>query len=178
MDIPEIIKDEKEEIKAEECCPKFHPEKWDEKTLVWDQKQFITESVPELFHIPYPPMIGKKVTKMMKLAEDANRLAEDKEDTLLLFIDPNPFKSDLYLSVTGYVPEANNATLSGTFITKVFDGAYKAIPGFMKEMDSYLKEKNKKADKYYVHYACCPKCAEREGHNYMVFFAHIDDRVN
>lgn len=40
-------------------------------------------------------------------------------------------------------------------------------------MDSYLSEQNKKAANYYVHYAYCPKCAEKAGHNYMVLFAEV-----
>ena len=53
-----------------ECCPTFHPERWDEKIFNWDHKKFIKASVPTFFHIPLPPMIGKRVTKMMKMAED------------------------------------------------------------------------------------------------------------
>lgn len=43
-----------------ECCPEFNPKKWDEKTFDWNNKQFVKETIPTLFHIPFPPMIGKK----------------------------------------------------------------------------------------------------------------------
>ncbi len=170
------IEKEKRAIKKEEeeCCPKFHPEKWDEKTFNWNDKKFIKSSIPELFHIPFPPMIGKKVTKMMTLAEEAKMLEENKEDILLLFNDPHPFRSDMYLSVTGNVPGANNTTLTGTFVSKVFEGEYNEIPKFIKDMDIYLGAQYKKAQSYYVHYAYCPKCAEKEGHNYMVLFAEVN----
>lgn len=158
----------------EECCPTFHPEKWNEKTFVWDRKPFIKGSVPALFHRPFPPMIGKRLTKMIKLAENAKKMESNKEDILILFTDPTPFKSDMYISVTDNVPEANNTTLSGTYISKVFDGGYNAIPKFVKQMDSYLSKQDKKAQTYYVHYAYCPKCAKKAGHNYMVLFAEIE----
>ena len=157
-----------------ECCPKFHSDKWDEKTFIWDHKKFIKASVPTLFHIPLPPMIGNRVTKMMKLAEDSKKLSADKEEILLLFNDPSAFKSELFLSVTDTVPNAENITLSGTFMSKVFDGAFNAVPKFIKQMDSYLAKQDKKARDYYVHYAYCPKCAKEEGHNYMVLFAMLD----
>lgn len=157
----------------EECCPTFHPEKWDEKTHHWDHKKFIKASVPTLFNIPLPPMIGNRVTKMMKLAEDSHSLAADREDILLLFSDPSAFKSDLHLSVENAVPDAENTTLSGTFKSKVFDGALNSVPKFMKQMDAYLNRQNKKAKNYYVHYAYCPKCAKEAGHNYMVLFAAL-----
>jgi hypothetical protein len=161
-----------EQVK-EECCPTFHPEKWEEKTFNWDRKKFIKASVPTLFHIPLPPMIGKKITKMMKLAEEAQKLSKDKEDILLLFMDPNAFKTEMQLSVTDAVPNAENTTLSGTFISKVFDGPFNAVPKFMKQMDSYLGKSGEKAKNYYVHYAYCPKCAKEKGHNYMVLFAKV-----
>ena len=157
-----------------ECCPKFHSDKWDEKTFIWDHKKFIKASVPTLFHIPLPPMIGNRVTKMMKLAEDSKKLSADKEEILLLFNDPSAFKSELFLSVTDTVPNAENITLSGTFMSKVFDGAFNAVPKFIKQMDAYLAKQDKKARNYYVHYAYCPKCAKEEGHNYMVLFAMLD----
>jgi hypothetical protein len=158
---------------TEECCPKFDSEKWDNKTFNWKNKLFIKASIPEFFHIPYPPMIGKKITKMMKLAEDTHKLSEDIEDVLLLFNDPHPFRADMYLSVTGQVPNAKNVQFSGTFITKVFDGPFKDIPKYMKQMKDILKTDNKEVEDFYVHYAYCPKCAEKFGHNYMVFFAKI-----
>jgi len=158
---------------TKECCPTFHPEKWDNKTHQWEKKKFIKASVPTLFHIPLPPMLGKKITKMMKMAEDSGMLSDEKEDILLLFNDPTAFKSELYLSVTNTVQNAENTTLNGTFKSKVFDGAYNAVPKFMKQMDTYLSEQNIKADNYYVHYAYCPKCAKEAGHNYMVFFAEV-----
>lgn len=159
--------------KTDQCCPLFHPEKWDDKTFEWDNKMFIKATIPTFFHIPFSPMLGKKITRMMKLAEDSNKLLENMEDVLLLFTDPNPFKSELYLSVTGKVPNSNNTTISGTFISKVFEGAYNAIPKFIKEMDAYLSTQQKKSKKYYVHYAYCPKCAKKFGNNYMILFAKI-----
>ncbi|NAY91346.1 hypothetical protein GTQ34_05385 [Muricauda sp. JGD-17] len=158
----------------EECCPVFQPKKWEGKTFEWNRKKFIKESVPTFFHIPLPPMIGKRVTKMTKLAEDAKKLDVNKEDMLLLFMDPTAFRSEMYLSVTDVVPGATNATLTGTFVSKVFDGPYKAVPKFMKQMDAALEKQGKKTKNHYVHYAYCPKCAKEKGHNYMVLFAQID----
>jgi hypothetical protein len=157
----------------EECCPKFNPAKWDEKNFEWKEKKFIKASVPTFFHIPFSPMLGKKITNVMKIAEDAQKLSASKDDILLLFSHPHPFKSELYLSVTGPVPDIVNCTISGKYLSKVFDGEYKKLPSFIKEMEVDLNSQNKKAKKYYVHYAYCPKCAKDFGHNYMVLFADI-----
>lgn len=155
------------------CCPEFDVAKWDRKTLVWENKLFIMESIPALFHIPFPPMIGKKTMKMHKMAEKASVTIPDLSDALILFRDPTPFKSEIYYAVTQTVDDANNTAISGTFMARVFDGPYNAIPRFLKEMEAYLKENGKSAKDYYVHYAYCPKCAKKFGHNYMILFALV-----
>ena len=158
----------------EECCPRFNPSTWENKNHAWKNKRFITATVPTLFHMPIPLMIGNRVVKLMKKAQLVDALAKDKSDTLLLFYDPHPFKSEMYLSVEKEVPDIKNAFISGNYFSKVYDGPYRFVPKFIKEMDAYLKSNMKKAVKYYVHYAYCPKCAQKEGHNYMVFFAEIE----
>lgn len=164
----------KEEVEAKEtCCPSFHPEKWEDKTFVWNKKKFIKTSVPTFLYIPLPPMIGNRITKLVKFAKDAQRLPKNREDILLLFMDPTPFRSEMYLSVTDTVPYAENTTLTGTFVSKVFDGPFNSAPKFMKQMEADLEKQGKKAKDYYVHYAYCPKCSKEAGHNYMVLFAAL-----
>jgi hypothetical protein len=157
---------------AKECCPKFNPKRWDKKTFKWKDKKFVKESIPTFFHMPFPPMIGKKMGKMMKLVE-GSKAGLPLKDWLVLFYDPSPFKSEIYMGAAKHVEGADNVTISGTFLARVFDGPYNAIPKFLKEMDVYLSEKGKKAKKYYVHYAYCPKCSKKYGHNYMILFAEV-----
>ncbi len=161
----------------QECCPEFKPEKWDKKGWVWDQKKFVTDSLPTLFHMPFPPMIGRKITRMWKAVEGSGAAALDKEDSLVLFRDPSAFRSEIYISVEKDVPGECNVAISGNFVSRVFDGGYNAVPGFIKAMDQYLAELGKKAKDYYVHYAYCPKCARKFGHNYLILFAQVPDRM-
>jgi len=160
-------------MNEDECCPEFDPIKWDKKTFNWKNKLFIKESIPTIYHIPFPPMIGKKIMRMWNLAEKAQADIPDKTDALVLFRDPSAFKSEIYYTVSKMVEGANNTTISGTFVAGVFDGPYNAIPKFIKEMEIYLAKENKKAKDYYVHYAYCPKCAKEKGHNYMILFAEV-----
>lgn len=158
---------------AGECCPEFNPEKWDKKILTWNDRRFVKSSIPTLFHIPFPPTIGKKITGMWKSIESSGASAPDKTDTLVLFHDPSAFRSDILISVEKDVPGENNVTLSGDFISMTFDGGYNSVPKFITVMDQYLAETGKKAKDYYVHYAYCPKCARKFGHNYMILFAEL-----
>jgi len=156
----------------QECCPKFDPEKWDKQTYHWDNKPFIKETVPTLFHMPFPSLLSKRITKLCKLAEEA-KLAVKSEDALLLFRDPSAFKSEIYLSVTAPLSGADNVNLSGTFVARTFAGPYNAVPKFIKQMNEYLASQNQTAKDYYIHYAYCPKCAKKYGDNYMIIFANI-----
>lgn len=156
-----------------ECCPFFIPEKWDKKTFTWDKKLFIKELFPTFFHIPFPPIIGKKMNKMYQLVEKSSAEILDKTDALVLFHDLTAFRSEIYYSVTKEVEGANNTKLSGTFTARVFDGAYNSVPKFMKKMNRYLAEQGKVANDYYIHYAYCPRCAKKYGNNYMILFAEL-----
>lgn len=157
----------------DECCPELQVEKWDKKSYSWDHKLFIKEYVPTFFHMPFPPMIGKRMKKMWKLVEKADANIPDASDALILFHDPSAFKSEIFYAVTKEVEGANNTSISGTFEARVFDGPYNAIPKYVKEMETYLSGNNQKAQDYYVHYAYCPKCSKKFGHNHMILFAEV-----
>ena len=156
------------------CCPKFDPAPWDKKTHVWKEKPFITGSLPQIFHMPLPWVVGKVITGLWKQAKDSNATPDMKE-FLMLAYDPSPWKSIFHLAVTKPVPGADNVTLSGTFISRTFDGPYAAVPKWIKEMDAYLVGQGKKALKYFFYYTTCPKCAKKYGHNYVVAFAQVGE---
>lgn len=117
----------------QECCPVFDPEPWDNKTHNWVNKLFIRDYLTQFFHIPFPPMMAKVIGRMWKKAVDAGAATEMK-DFLLLAYDPSPWKSELYMNVTKEVPGAENVKLTGTFISKVFDGPFNHVPEYIKEL--------------------------------------------
>src|SRR5512133_1381865 len=131
-----------------ECCPKFDPAPWDQKTHEWKEKLFIQDSIPQFFHMPLPSTMGKVIGRMLKKAEEAGASPEVKY-FLLLSYDPSPWKSILYLGVTKEVPGTVNVKLSGTFVSKVYDGPYSSIPRYIKDFMKYLGEIGKHAKKLY-----------------------------
>ena len=92
----------------------------------------------------------------------------------MLFYDPHAFKSEIYFSVNGEVPGAENVGISGTFVSRVFDGPYNAVPKWVKEMEKFVSSKGKKTKKYFFYFTTCPKCAKIYGHNYTVAFAQVE----
>ncbi|MFH0928430.1 MAG: hydrolase, partial [bacterium] len=81
---------------------------------------------------------------------------------------------DYFLATTKDVPDAINFEISGTFMTKVFDGPYQMVPKFMKEADQAVRATGKTPKKSYLFYTTCPKCAKIHGHNYIVVFTQIE----
>jgi len=154
-----------------ECCPPFDPDMWDGKTLDWKDKLFVQDSVRQLFHIPLN--MGQVVTRMWNRIEQAGAAPANK-DFLMLAYDPSPWRSELSMTVTKEIPGMLNTRLSGTFLTRVFDGPYDAVPKWFKQMEAYAQSMGRKALKQYFYYTTCPKCAKKYGHNYVVAFAQVE----
>ena len=94
-------------------------------------------------------------------------------EPLMLSDEKSMWGSDIYIAITKEVPGANNVRLSGTFLSKVFEGDYKEMGKFVKEMDEYVNSQNKTMKKMYFYYTTCPKCAKHYGKNYVVLLAEI-----
>jgi len=154
------------------CCELFNPEPWDGKEMVWNNKIFVKDHVTSFLHMPLN--IGKKIVKNMELIEKANAKAEHQ---LMLTDEKSMWGSDIYIDVNppaGGVSGAQMATLSGTFLTKVFEGPYQNAGKWAKEMEEYVKGKGKEIKKMYFSYTTCPRCAKIYGKNYVVLFAKVD----
>ncbi|WP_319506313.1 hydrolase [uncultured Methanolobus sp.] len=158
----------------ESCCPEFNPSLWDNGN-VWDKKPFIKDSVTQSFHIPLPFSFKRAVMRMWQKVQESDASPE-MDDFLLLAYDPSPWKSELYLYVTKGVPDAENVTMSGTFLSRVFDGPYKSVPEWIETMEKYVSEKGMTVRKHYFHFAYCPKCAKKYGHNYAVAFTEVEEK--
>jgi len=155
-----------------ECCPKFDPAPWEKVTHQWQNKPFLTETIPQFLHMPLPWMYRKVLSRMWAKAQELG-IAPEVKDFLLLAYDPSPWKSELYLAVTKESPDPAFTTLSGTYMSMVFDGPYAGVPKYIEEMDQFLKAQGKKSKKYYFYFTTCPKCAEKWGHNFIVGLSEV-----
>jgi len=150
------------------CCDPFNPEPWQDKEIVWENKLFVKDHVTSFLHIPLN--MGQKITKNMELIEKANA----KQSYQLMLTDENSlWGSDIYIDVAKHVPGTESAKISGTFLTKVFEGPYQDIGKWVKEMQEYVKSKGKEIKKMYFSYTTCPGCAKAYGKNYVVLFAQV-----
>ncbi|MDP2932850.1 MAG: hypothetical protein Q8N81_01845 [bacterium] len=155
-------------IKPTGCCEPFNPEPWQDKELTWHDKVFVKDHVTSFLHIPLN--MGKKIIKNLGLIEKSNAKAQQQ---LMLTDEKSLWGADIYIDVARDVPGAQMATLSGTFLTKVFEGPYQNAGKWTKEMKGYVTGKGKEIKKLYFSYTTCPKCAKAYGKNYVVLFARI-----
>lgn len=140
---------------------------------MWPEKPFIRDSIPAFFHLPLPFMIVKMIGQMWGMAKNAV-CAPEMSEFLLLAKDPSLWKSEHCLSVTGEIPGADIVTLSGEFLSKVYDGPYNVVPKWIKDITHYTAESGKEMKDLYFFYTTCPKCAKKYGHNYVVAFARTE----
>lgn len=140
----------------------------EEKEITWNDKQFVKDHITSLFHIPMN--MGKKIVKNMALIEKAGAKASYQ---LMLTDEKSLWGSDIYIDVTKPVSGAQMNTVSGTFLTKVFEGPYKNAGKWAGEMKTYVQSKGKTIKKLYFSYTTCPKCAKAYGKNYVVLFAQV-----
>jgi NMD protein affecting ribosome stability and mRNA decay len=65
------------------------------------------------------------------------------------------------------------ASISGTFLCKVFEGPYRDVRKWVAEMREFVRSKGKDMRKLYVFYTTCPRCARKYGKNYVALLAQI-----
>jgi hypothetical protein len=157
------------EIKSTGCCPPFDPAQWDEKEIIWHNKLFVHDHIISFIHIPLT--LNGRVKKNGKLIL---KTGADVPDYLMLIDENSKWGADMYIEVSKDVPRAKMLTMSGTFLTKVFEGPYKYIGTWAQQMDDYVKSKGKTAEQLFYFYTTCPKCAKAYGKNYVVLFAKLE----
>jgi len=150
------------------CCPRFDPKPWDEKEITWKDKLFLKDRVRSIFHIPLN--FGRVMVKNMEKINKANALVPVP---LMLSDENSLWGSDIYIAVSKNVPKSEMVRLSGTYLTKVFEGPFQSIGKWVKEMQKFVKSKKKVMKKLYFYYTSCPACAKYYGKNYVVLIVQV-----
>jgi hypothetical protein len=156
-------------IEKPECCPKFDPAPWENQTVTWDGKRFVKDRVFTLFYIPIN--FGKVITRLMAKVEKAGAIMPDY---LSLSDHTSKWNMDLYIAVDKPVDSAENVTLKGKFLTRVYEGPFKETGNWCKDFEKYAADAGHKVRKWYMWYTTCPKCAKKFGKNYVVIVGQVD----
>lgn len=157
------------ELSKDECCPKFNPEPWDDNTFEWSNKRFIKDRVFTLFYMPLN--FGSVIKRMIGKLEKTGGTVPD---WLCLSDHTSKWNMDLYVAVDKEIPEATNTTLSGKYMSKVYEGDFRETGKWCKDFESFVKAKGLDVKKWYMWYTTCPKCAKKYGKNYVVIVGKIN----
>lgn len=150
------------------CCSPFDPAPWNEREITWSRRKFVKDHVRSLLHIPlnFPAVMKRN----MALITAANA---GEEPLLVLSDEKSLWGADVYIGVSKEVPGAEMETLSGTFLSKVFEGPFRNMRVWMSEMKGFVTARGKEIKQLYCYYTTCPKCAEKYGKNYVVILARV-----
>lgn len=156
-------------LQNQTCCPKFEPAPWDGKTFQWDDKKFIKDKVFTLFYIPMN--FGSAMKRLDKKVREAGATIPDY---LCLSDHTSKCNMNVYLAVDKEIRGAQNVTLSGKFLSKVYEGPFQNTGKWCKDFEKYAESKNLKIKKWYMWYTTCPKCAKKYGKNYVAVIAQVE----
>ena len=156
------------QTKNQECCPEFDPIPWDDKLFSWDNKKFMKDKVCTFFYMPVN--FGQVMKRVMAKTEKAG---VEIPDYLCLSDHTSKWNMDIYLAVDKEVEGAENTTLSGRFLSKVYEGSFKDTGKWYKDFEIFAKGKGVEIQKWYMWYTTCPKCAKKYGKNYVVIIGEV-----
>lgn len=166
-------KDKLDNKKVACCCQAFDPTKWDEKEFTWDNKPFVHEWTWCLWYMPLN--FGGALARAQRKIDAATA---DESDIVLSDM-VSPWYTNIFAaSSKNDVPNAQMVHLSGTFVTKVFEGPYQNFGQWIAAMQQYVQttrglDNVNPASAMYVQYGTCPKCAQTMGKNYVVLWVKV-----
>lgn len=166
MDIPNTYTSKNETG----CCSVPNVEEWNEKMITLENKTFIRMYTRSFFFIPLN--MGKIMTALQQTASKAGATMPP-EQAMILSRDLSPWKAEQLYAVSRPIEGADNISLSGTYITKVFEGPYQDAKKWYDAMHILAKSKGNQDAKIYFFYTTCPKCAQHYGKNYTIGLAQV-----
>ena len=102
-----------------------------------------------------------------------NAGAFDPHNCIVLSRDLSAWQAEHLFSVSNPVLDEEAVTLTGNFLTKVFEGPYRQARVWYDDMKDLARAKGAAPEEVYFFYTTCPKCAKAYGKNYVVGVVRI-----
>ena len=150
------------------CCPRFNPEPWEKEMISYDEKLFVKDQVVSFMHVPLN--FGGVMKRMMGKIDAVESC---QPDPIVMTDEKSLWGADVFIGVDKEIPGAEMVKISGSFMPKIFEGPYKDMSKFVKEMLTYVTSKGQEMKKQYFGYAYCPRCAKAYGKNIVVILAQV-----
>jgi hypothetical protein len=152
------------------CCARFDPDAWSEREVTWRNTPFVHECVRAFMHVPLN--FGGAMGRANEAIEAA---AAYPADPITLSRHSSPWRTDVYVMTDREVPGADMERLSGTFLTKVFEGPYRDAGRWERDIRNEASAAGRRVEEVFFYYATCPKCAKHFGKNHAVLFAKLTE---
>jgi hypothetical protein len=146
------------------CCPRFNPEGWDGQDLHFVDKPFVAARTKSIAHIPLDMTAVFRET--FAAIEQAH--ARDADDFIVLSRERSAWSAEHLFAVAREVPGYPIVRLSGAYRTTVFEGPYKQVPKWARDVEKAAQARGNTVEELYFFYTTCPKCAKAYGKNYVV----------
>lgn len=166
MDLPKTYTDQNETG----CCPVPNVKEWDKRKVTFKDKHFIRMYTKSFMYVPLN--MAKIMTELSEAAQKSG-FAMPVQDAMILSREISPWKAEQLYAVIQPVEDADNVTLNGIFLSRVFEGPYKDAGKWHKTLIEYAKEQGYDAKNIYFFYTTCPKCAKHYGNNYIVGLVEV-----
>ena len=153
------------------CCPRFNPAGWDGVELAFKDKHFLRATTVSLAHVP---LNMGRVFARVQAAIDASKAARP-DQTLVLSRDLSAFSAEHLFAVERPVPGEEMTTLSGRFLTKVYEGPYSEVRDWHGQMQDLARAKGHEPGPVWFFYTTCPKCQKVYGKNPIVGVVQLLD---
>jgi hypothetical protein len=95
------------------------------------------------------------------------------DEVIVLSDESSRWGSNVFIAVSKDVPDAKMTRISGTFLAKVFEGHYREMGTWVRDMKTWVSDQGKTLQKLYFYYTTCPKCAKQTGKNYVVLLGQV-----
>jgi hypothetical protein len=151
------------------CCARFDPEGWNGLVLRFREKPFLRAETRSAMYMPLD--MARVFARVLGRIEAS--CGFDPDDTLVLSHDLSPWRAEHFFAVKGDVEGEEMTTMTGDFITKVFEGPYRQVGSWRTEMEALVRDRGKVPGRIYFYYTTCPACAKAMGRNYVVGLAEI-----
>ena len=150
------------------CCAPADPAEWHEQVHHWRDALFVKDHVHEILHVPVDfGVVMRRDTAAIDAAEAWPLVPVTLSD------ERSPWGADLYIAVDRPVPGRELAILSGTYLSRLYQGSFREVGHWMQDMKSWVAHRGQRLEHLYLYYATCPKCAHKLGHNDVVLVAQV-----
>jgi hypothetical protein len=152
------------------CCEDIDLSKWKLRRIVWKRKPFYVVRHGSFFHIPIG--FGKAIIGGLEIVKKKYYTPSPE---FVLSKETGWFSAKMMFPVNkASTSDPNIEELTGTFVTRGFQGSYSQMGNFIRVFNEQVKQKfGKKPSELYFWYANCPKCAPKQGGPKIIIFGRI-----